>query len=902
MSLLFLAFSSLYPAVDFPSKLSYSIDRGFYEQPFDVELTVDTTDVAIIYTLDGSDPSTSATAISMRAPATVRIDPNNATNRFTAPGVCLRAVGYIGATQVTRVKTHTYLFIDKVVTLSPDGVRPGSQWPAQNKSGSDRQHIDYGMDPQVYNDSRYKNKMTDALMAIPSVSIVTDLKNLFDPTTGIYMNAFGRSLEWERPASVELLNPDGSDGFQINCGLRIRGGWSRHPDDPKHAFRLFFREMYGEPNLDFPLFGDEGASEFDKVDLRTSQNYSWAYKGEGSDTGRHNTMLRDVFSRDTQRDMGMPYTRSRYYHLYINGVYWGLFQTQERSDAFYGETYFGGASEDYDVIKKDPETNVLEANDGNIDTWNHLWDIARRGFTTDADYYLIQGKNPDGTRNPAYPVLVDMDNLITYMICTFYVGDYDGPVSAFGSNNYTQNWFGVYNHTNPDGFKFFRHDAEHSMFLDEGAIPGAAIDRTGPYPAGSSRESFNPQWLHQQLVNHPAYILRFADWVHRLFFDDGALTPDKVIERVQERKSQIELAIIAESARWGDSKVSAPRTYHKDWLPAVEFLIDDYAPIRTDMVLNQFKGKGWYPEVEPPKFSLSSGVVPKGSQLFITSSEGIIFYTLDGSDVLSPPAVGNSKTHVLFGRDAQKYALVPQSDIGTSWRTQLNYNTAGWSNASGSPGGIGYETGSGFETLISLDVRAKMYDPDGTNPTANTSCYVRIPFVVSSDLLNRITSLSFISQYDDGVAVYLNGTQILADNVPANPTWNSVSSTAIGNELDEKTFNISNHIGKLVAGDNLLTIHALNTSRQSSDFLVLPYLLAGEQSSGNETTSSALTYNGSITIDKSCVVKARAMSGRGWSTLDQVRLWVLEDVHELRISEIHYHPLDEGVEDNDSDY
>ena len=189
------------------------------------------------------------------------------------------------------------------------------------------------------------------------------------------------------------------------------------------------------------------------------------------------------------------------------------------------------------------------------------------------------------------------------------------------------------------------------MFLDEGAIPGAAIDRTGPYPAGSSRESFNPQWLHQQLVNHPAYILRFADWVHRLFFDDGALTPDKVIQRIQERKSQIELAIIAEAARWGDSKVSAPRTYHKDWLPAVEFLIDDYAPIRTDMVLNQFKGKGWYPEVEPPKFSLSSGVVPKGSQLFITSSEGIIFYTLDGSDVLSPPAVGNSKTHVLFGRE-----------------------------------------------------------------------------------------------------------------------------------------------------------------------------------------------------------------------------------------------------------
>ena len=34
-------------------------------------------------------------------------------------------------------------------------------------------------------------------------------------------------------------------------------------------------------------------------------------------------MLRDVWSRDTQRDMGRPYTRSRYYHLYLNGLYWG---------------------------------------------------------------------------------------------------------------------------------------------------------------------------------------------------------------------------------------------------------------------------------------------------------------------------------------------------------------------------------------------------------------------------------------------------------------------------------------------------------------------------------------------------------------------------------------------------
>jgi hypothetical protein len=86
--------------------------------------------------------------------------------------------------------------------------------------------------------------------------------------------------------------------------------------------------------------------EFENIDLRTSQNYSWAYDG----SGKH-TFLRDVFSRDTQRDMGRPYTRSRYYHLYLDGQYWGLFQTEERPEASYAESYLGGDKEDYDVVK-----------------------------------------------------------------------------------------------------------------------------------------------------------------------------------------------------------------------------------------------------------------------------------------------------------------------------------------------------------------------------------------------------------------------------------------------------------------------------------------------------------------------------------------------------------------------
>ena len=36
---------------------------------------------------------------------------------------------------------------------------------------------------------------------------------------------------------------------------------------------------------------------------------------------------------------------------YMNGMYWGIFMTQERAEGRFGASYFGGKSEDYDVIK-----------------------------------------------------------------------------------------------------------------------------------------------------------------------------------------------------------------------------------------------------------------------------------------------------------------------------------------------------------------------------------------------------------------------------------------------------------------------------------------------------------------------------------------------------------------------
>jgi hypothetical protein len=640
----------------------FSQQHGFYTSAFDLTVSWDAADADIRYTLDGSDPRNSTTTLEAASPVVIHIDPVSTSGRAQTPAFVVRAYALINGAAVTNVGTHTYIFVEKVKTQQ----YPGGNWPQDGVRINDRM-IDLSMDSKVTTDPRYINLIDDALLAIPSICINTNLGSLFDPDTGIYVNPLGFGREWERAVSIELIDPNQIEpGFQINGGLRLRGGYSRIGDQWKQALRLFFRWEYGKGKLDYPLFQDEGVSSFDCVDLRCEQNYSWSYMGY---SGHINTFGRELFSRDSQRDMGEPYTRTRYYHVYLDGMYWGLYETQERSEASYAESYFGGDKDDYDVVKVDQENRVMaiEATDGNLDAYNDLWSAAMAGLQTNAAYFKVQGKNPDGTINLDYPVLINIDNLIDYMLIIFYSGNFDSPVSAFGGNSMPNNFYGIYNRTGRTGYMFFAHDAEHSLMdpqYSENSDYG--LDRTGPYPSCGSQEQFNPQCLHQQLSESPEYRVLFSDHVYRHFFNQGALTPAAAQQRFSARCAEIDMAVIAESARWGDSKANPPRTKDDDWLPAINWILTDYFPTRTGIVLQQLEDDLLYPTIDPPVFKngttdilANSITLSAGSIIKLvnnnTNKTGTIYYTLDGTD---PRLIGGAlSTSGLDGGDEKEITV-----------------------------------------------------------------------------------------------------------------------------------------------------------------------------------------------------------------------------------------------------
>ncbi|MGI9241408.1 MAG: CotH kinase family protein, partial [Verrucomicrobiales bacterium] len=127
---------------------------------------------------------------------------------------------------------------------------------------------------------------------------------------------------------------------------------------------------------------------------------------------------------------------------------------------------------------------------------------------------------------------------------------------------------------------------------------------------------------------------------------------------------------------------------------------------------------------------------------------------------------------------------------------------------------------------FSVDLESQMYARSAT-------AYMRIPFEVTDrEMIGRLT---LWLRWDDGFIAYLNGVEVLRQNAPDEPVWNSVA-TATHPDSDaviSQPFDISTSIESLVDGTNVLAIHALNRPATSSDFLMAATLTASELSTSN---------------------------------------------------------------------
>jgi hypothetical protein len=176
----------------------------------------------------------------------------------------------------------------------------------------------------------------------------------------------------------------------------------------------------------------------------------------------------------------------------------------------------------------------------------------------------------------------------------------------------------------------------------------------------------------------------------------------------------------------------------------------------------------------------------------------------------------NGTSTTLLASGAPVRALVPtSSSVDTTWMAPA-FDDSSWMTGTT---GVGFERGSGYESLIGLDCLNQMYG-------INATCYIRAPFNVAN--AGGIDSLVLRMKFDDGFVAYLNGTRVASYNAPTTLKWNS-SATAINDDslaVVFQDFDISAWKSSLVNGTNVLAIHGMNAGTTSSDFLIIPEIVA----------------------------------------------------------------------------
>jgi hypothetical protein len=259
--------------------------------------------------------------------------------------------------------------------------------------------------------------------------------------------------------------------------------------------------------------------------------------------------------------MGHPSVAGELVHLYLNGLYWGVYNLCERPDENFAASRLGGKPSNYDSMNA---TKILA---GDSVAWESLMKVINSGVRSNEQFRWVESH-------------VELDAFIDYMILNYYGANADWDRSS--------NWYAA-RRRNPSGkFWFFVWDAERTLENVDDNTMGFDDDQSPPR-------------IFHRLSENAEFRKRFAQRARLHLTGGGLLTPEKSTGRYKRFADQLRLAIVAESARWGDYRRDVHRykegpyeLYTRDthWVPEVDRLLNDYFPKRTAVVLKQFQARG----------------------------------------------------------------------------------------------------------------------------------------------------------------------------------------------------------------------------------------------------------------------------------------------------------------------
>lgn len=669
-------------------EIKFSKKRGIYLEPeLNVEISSATPDAIIQYTTDNTDPETSVTSIlhvqNGNDPLVLTMSAS-AGGKPGTPSHTVRAFAHKEGMRPSDQKASTYIFPAFVAKQYQPHEYPET-WS--------------------YNIKEMTSEEVEAsLKSLPILAISGDPEDLFGeggvladmkgvPTQNDVKDKGGKggkgpiaskSLEEieadyvEVPVSVEMFYSDDRSDWTNLAGLRAH---SKMREEGKRSLRLVFKDKFGDKKLKEKVFKDavfnsKGAQrEFDVLVLRAGRTDTLF--GNECERNGTSTYVVDQLARDSQIAMSGYGARGVYAHLFLNGLYWGLYNIGERPDKDFFSHYLGGKSKN--------------------------WFVGNAGGPLDGDDENLRELNRVRNQFQKVQELLDVESFADYMLYNFYAGVGDWP----GNNFYVG-----YRNSSDEGedsrIKYVIWDAEDSWIKQGPEKCGGKQLRSNagawvsPSALGVSNvmspdglrftDDSQISVLWRALHNDKNFLTIFGDRVYRNCFNDGALTDANIKTRFRGLTGKIDKAIELEAARWGDKKAGGGVWTKADWLKRTKMVEKKFMTGNCEKLIKYLRNTEepsahppYYPPFSPPTFvNTSTGNAVETSFInaqrgdFIrierdpTLKAGITFYTTNGVDPRVPGRARKGK-----GKRTRKkfhqikinspFTLLSRTKVGKNW-------------------------------------------------------------------------------------------------------------------------------------------------------------------------------------------------------------------------------------------
>ena len=330
------------------------------------------------------------------------------------------------------------------------------------------------------------------------------------------------------------------------------GDFNKHGNDSwaydQRGFDFIMRDQFGINNeIGHQIFPERTRSKFQKLILKPAANDNYSFESGGAH-------IRDAYvhTLSERANLKLDERTWRPCILYLNGVYWGVYEIREKiNDADFTKYYFGQDKFNLEYLMTWGSTWEEYGAPNAIPDWNNLVNyVASNNMGVQANFDYVNSQ-------------LSWHSLIDYFVFNSYVVTQDWL-------NWNTAWYKGMSQSGQNkkwNYTLWDMDATFGHYINYTGIPSNAPDADPcnvenlPDPGGQGHTAILKKLIDENPVVHQYYVTRYADLLNT-YLNCNYMIPllDSMIGEIQpEMQGQID--------KWGgtyagwQANVNALKTY-----------------------------------------------------------------------------------------------------------------------------------------------------------------------------------------------------------------------------------------------------------------------------------------------------------------------------------------------------